>query len=160
MGINDHHDLKGEWRMQVFDVVREQEFNAKRHVEKLLGCIAEGDVTVACWEPGQISPYHCHPSATEIYFCFDGGGVMRTPEQTVDVTAGSCVVHPPGELHEYANGSRRTILFRVRYGDNMAARFFDWRGNADWQQSLDDAEYFRRHPLLTSVPSQAKDIPV
>ena len=41
--------------------------------------IADGDVTVACWEPGQISPYHCHPFATEIYFCFSGGGTMRTP---------------------------------------------------------------------------------
>jgi hypothetical protein len=45
--------------------------------------VADGDVTVACWEPGQISPYHCHPEATEIYFCFSGGGTMRTPEQTV-----------------------------------------------------------------------------
>ena len=38
---------------------------------------APGDYTVACWEPGQISPNHCHPHATEIYFCFTGGGVSR-----------------------------------------------------------------------------------
>ena len=42
--------------MQVFRLVDEQEFNARRHVEKILGRIGEGDVTVACWEPGQISP--------------------------------------------------------------------------------------------------------
>ena len=132
--------------MHVFSVVDEQEFNPKRHVEKILGRVAAGDVTVACWEPGQISPYHCHPQATEIYFCFEGGGVMRTPEQTIDVTPGSFVVHPPGELHEYANGPQRTLLFRVRYGDDMASRFIDWRGNADWQQSTEDADYFRQHP--------------
>ena len=140
--------------MQVFSLVAQQEFDPKRHVEKILGTIGEGDITVACWEPGQISPYHCHPFATEIYFCFDGGGVMRTPEQTVDVTAGSCVVHPPGELHEYANGSRRTILFRVRYGGDMTARFIDWRGHTHWQQSVDDAEYFRCHPWSSSPPPQ------
>ena len=66
--------------MHVFSVTSEAEFNPKKHVEKILGTIEDGDVTVACWEPGQISPNHCHPHATEIYFCFEGGGTMRTPE--------------------------------------------------------------------------------
>jgi quercetin dioxygenase-like cupin family protein len=101
--------------MLAFKLEQEQQWDADRHVEKILGKIGAGDVTVACWEPGQVSPYHCHPEATEIYFCFSGGGVMRTPEQTVDIAPGSFVVHPPGELHEYANGARRTMLFRVRY---------------------------------------------
>ncbi len=65
--------------MHVFSVVNEAEFDPKNHVEKILGTVEAGDVTVACWEPGQISPYHCHPQATEIYFCFEGGGTMRTP---------------------------------------------------------------------------------
>jgi len=108
--------------MHVFDLHKEQEWNPKRHVEKILGEVAEGDVTVACWEPGQISPYHCHPDATEIYFCFTGGGKMRTPERTIDVVPGSFVVHPKGELHEYINGPQRTMLFRVRYGDNIFPR--------------------------------------
>ena len=55
------------------------------------------------------------------------------------------VVHPPGELHEYENGLQRTILFRVRYGDDMGTRFLDWRGNAEWKQTPDDAEYFRHN---------------
>src|SRR5271169_2493199 len=71
--------------MHVFSVVEQAEFNPKKHVEKILGTIEEGDVTVACWEPGQISPYHCHPAATEIYFCFQGGGEMRTPSETITV---------------------------------------------------------------------------
>jgi len=53
--------------MQVFSLHEEQEWNPQQHIEKVLGRIAEGDVTVACWEPGQVSPYHCHPEATEIY---------------------------------------------------------------------------------------------
>ncbi len=134
--------------MDVFSLLEEQEFNPEKHVEKILGKVAEGDVTVACWEPGQISPYHCHPHATEIYFCFQGGGTMRTPDGTaVEVTPGSFVVHPAGELHEYANGPERTLLFRVRYGADMLARHFAWRGNPRWQQSPEDAEYFRQHPV-------------
>jgi hypothetical protein len=79
--------------MQVFKLADEAEFNPAKHVEKILGRIKDGDFTVACWEPGQISPYHCHPHATEIYFCFTGGGVMRTPRETIDVKPGalSCI---------------------------------------------------------------------
>ena len=133
--------------MQVFNLVAQQEFDPKRHVEKILGTIAEGDVTVACWEPGQISPYHCHPYATEIYFCFVGGGQIRTPRTSVQVKPGSFVVHPAGELHEYANGPERTLLFRVRYGTDMVARHMDWRGRPGWTQRPEDREYFSRNPV-------------
>jgi hypothetical protein len=136
--------------MLVFSLEREQEWNPDKHVETILGRVEGGDVTVACWEPGQISPYHCHPEATEIYF----------PEHEVEVTPGSFVVHPPGELHEYVNGDERTLLFRVRYGSDMAARFFDWRGHAGWTQSATDAAYFQNHggeEIVKNNPMQRRD---
>src|SRR6516165_5522983 len=133
--------------MHVFDLKKEQEWNAQHHVEKILGKVAEGDVTVACWEPGQISPYHCHPHATEIYFCYEGGGQMRTPTRTIDVVPGSFVVHPRGELHEYVNGAQRTLLFRVRYGDEMSGRTKEWPSNSDWKARSVDLEYFRHNPV-------------
>lgn len=133
--------------MQVFDLAREAVFDPHQHVEKILGKVENGDVTVACWEPGQISPYHCHPHATEIYFCCEGGGTMRTPDATVAIVPGAFVVHPPGEVHEYQNGSHRTLLFRVRYGADMAARHVEWRGRAGWTQSAADAAYYRQHPV-------------
>ena len=133
--------------MHVFSLKSEQEFDPKRHVEKILGDLGGGDFTVACWEPGQVSPYHCHPEATEIYFCYQGGGVMRTPDRTVDVAPGAFVVHPPGEVHEYENGPARTLLFRVRYGRDMRSRHVDWRGHPEWKQSAEDAAYFEAHPV-------------
>lgn len=132
--------------MDVYSLLEEQRFGPDKHVETNLARVAEGDATVACWEPGQVSPYHCHPRATEIYFCYQGGGTIRTPERSVEVRPGSFVIHPAGELHEYANGPERTLLFRVRYGDGMLSRTLAWRGNAAWVQSAGDAEYFRRHP--------------
>ena len=100
--------------MLAFDLRAEQAFDPQKHVENILGVVEDGDVTVACWEPGQVSPNHCHPHASEIYFCFEGGGVMKTPDRTVDIKPGGFVVHPPGEVHEYTNGPERTLLFRVR----------------------------------------------
>jgi quercetin dioxygenase-like cupin family protein len=142
--------------MLVFSLELEQEWNPDKHIEKILGRVAGGDVTVACWEPGQISPYHCHPEATEIYFCFIGGGKMRTPEREVEVTPGSFVVYPPGELHEYANGDQRTLLFRVRYGTDMAAHFLAWRGHPGWAQSAADADFFRDHSFFFEKQPHAK----
>lgn len=130
--------------MEAFDLRKEQSFDPKRHVEKILGTVAEGDVTVACWEPGQVSPDHCHPDATEIYFCFEGGGMMKTPEGTVDVTPGSFVAHPPGEMHEYHNGDQRTLLFRVRYGSDMAAKLLTWPSNPEWEPTQEDIVYFEK----------------
>ena len=70
------------------------------------------------------------------------------PTETVitEVAPGVFVVHPPGEVHEYANGPQRTLLFRVRYGAGMHARFLEWRGHDGWAQSREDAAYFRDHP--------------
>jgi quercetin dioxygenase-like cupin family protein len=132
--------------MHVFNLEREQAWDPQKHVEKVLGKVEDGDVTVACWEPGQVSPNHCHPEATEIYFCFSGGGTMRTPTQTVRVEPGSFVVHPPGVLHEYENGQERTLLFRVRYGKDMRSHFTDWRGRPGWTQSAEDRAYFESRP--------------
>jgi len=63
---------------------------------------------------------------------------MRTPKETIAIVPGSFVVHPPGELHEYENGPSRTLLFRVRYGADMASRHIDWRGNGEWRQSAEE----------------------
>ncbi len=133
--------------MLVFDLSAEQVFNPERHVEKILGVVGEGDVTVACWDPGQTSPNHLHPNATEIYFCFSGGGVMRTPSGEVAIKPGSFVVHPRGELHEYVNGAERTLLFRVRYGDDMSTRSKNWPANKSFQAKTEDIAYFREHPM-------------
>ena len=132
--------------MLVFDLSAEQVFNSERHVEKILGKVGEGDVTVACWEPGQVSPNHLHPNATEIYFCFSGGGTMRTPTGDVAVKPGSFVVHPRGELHEYVNGAQRSLLFRVRYGEDMSTRSKDWPTNEAFRPKPEDETFFHEHP--------------
>ncbi len=128
--------------MQVFDLGEERAFDVRRHVERVLGRVAEGDVAIACWEPGQTSPNHLHPNATEIYFCVEGGGVMSTPDGTVTIAPGCCIVHPPGELHEYRNGPARTVLFRVRYGKDFAARVKDWPSNPEWRARPEDHAFF------------------
>lgn len=115
--------------MEHFDLREEERFDPAKHVEAILHRFGGGDVTVACWEPGHVSPYHAHPHATEIYYCVYGGGRMRLTDRTVDVVPGAFVLHPPGELHEYINGPERTVLFRIRVGDDMTSQHYDQQGN-------------------------------
>lgn len=131
--------------MEVFDLRKEEKFDPDRHMELILHKFGGGDVTVACWDPGQISPNHCHPDATEIYYCVYGGGRMKTPDRTVDIVPGAFVLHPPGEVHEYENGDERTVLFRIRVGDDMTSRHIEWRGHPEAKQSPEDAAYFAKH---------------
>jgi len=133
--------------MHVFNLQAEKVFDPRKHVEKILGLEGGGDFTVACWEPGQVSPHHCHPHATEIYFCYEGGGKMRIPGQVVDVIPGAFCVHPPGEVHEYINGPARSLLFRVRYGADMETRVLEWPTNPEWRGAPEDAAYFKAHPV-------------
>ncbi len=128
--------------MESFDFEIEQEFNPIVHVEKKLGFYDQGDVSIACWEPGQVSPNHCHPEAVEIYFCYEGGGIMRTENEELEIKKGCFVVHPKGELHEFTTGEDKTILFRVRYGESMVSRTKNWPTNTAWQATAQDLEYF------------------
>lgn len=116
--------------MDVFDLYAEQEFSPEERIEKILGQYSGGDVTVACWEPGQVSSDHAHPEAVEIYMCLQGGGTMRTDSGTKEIGPGSFVVHPRGEFKQFTNGPERTLLFRVRYGDDVRMIARDEEGTA------------------------------
>ena len=128
--------------MLIHNLKDEEEYSTDHHVHKILAEIEGGDATIACWEPGQTSPNHCHPNASEIYFCFEGGGIMRTAEASVVIRPGSFTFHPPGEVHEFLNGDTRTILFRIRYGGDKISRHKSWDSNSKWKQCLADKTFF------------------
>ena len=132
--------------MECFELSAEERWDPKKHVEHILGEVGGGDYTIACWEPGQISPHHVHPECTEIYLCVSGKGKMNIPGRTVDIIPGSFCVHPPGELHEFVNGDGRSVLFRVRYGGPATTRIKEWRGNSNWKATPEDIAYFTRFP--------------
>lgn len=146
--------------MLSFDLNKEASFDTSHHVEKILGTVEGGDVTAACWAPGQISPNHSHPECTEIYLCVYGGGTMRTPGDTVEVVPGSFVVHPPGEVHEYINGPQNSLLFRVRYSGQPAlihySRHWANRGKTPWIQKPADAEYYKNNPVPEAYAAESK----
>jgi len=133
--------------MYAFSLTTEPQFDPKKHVER----VARHQRRRGCHDrllgTGPDEPLSLPPDATEIYFCFEGGGTMRTPSETIALEPGTFVIHPRGELHEYANGPVRTLLFRVRYGREMSGRTKEWPSNPNWTARPEDLEYFRQNAV-------------
>jgi mannose-6-phosphate isomerase-like protein (cupin superfamily) len=119
--------------MFTYRVSEHKKFQPGHHSENILCQQDPGDVSIACHEPNQIGPYHAHPKCAEIYYCIEGGGIMRIAKEKVVLSPGTIIVHPPGELHEFSSGPERTILFRVRYGEEFASRIQEWPSNPEWK---------------------------
>jgi hypothetical protein len=124
--------------MQVFSLHKEQEWNRKHHVEKVLGEVGDGDVTVTAGSQARSAHIIATPTQPRSISALRAAArCARRRKPSTSCRARS--VHPPGELHEYINGPQRTLLFRVRYGEDMSSRHFEWRNNPEWKQSPRDA---------------------
>jgi mannose-6-phosphate isomerase-like protein (cupin superfamily) len=60
--------------------------------------------------PGGDTIEHCHRTSEEIYYFTRGSGRMRLGEEEFDVTAGDCVVIPPGVRHKLWAGDDDLVL--------------------------------------------------
>ena len=60
--------------------------------------------------PGGETQEHHHPRAEEIYHFLSGAGRMRLGDAESVVTAGDCVLIPPGTLHKLWNGGDEPLV--------------------------------------------------
>ena len=65
----------------------------------------------ARFAPGQTARAHSHHDQYEVFLIESGEGVVRINDKEYEVSAGSCVVFDPSEVHEVTNtGSVEMIL--------------------------------------------------
>ena len=112
--------------MQILDLVGAREFSQSHHIQKFLAELCRCSVSVACWEPGQVSPIHSHPEADEIYHVLEGEGVFSDGSGERRLGVGGTVVFPAGEAHQ-VRSMTRMVLYRVQAGVNRSPTMF-----ADW----------------------------
>ena len=60
--------------------------------------------------PGGQTDAHFHRASEEVYYFTSGEGRMRLGEEEAEVSAGDCVVIPPGVEHKLWNASRSEPL--------------------------------------------------
>ena len=112
--------------MDVFDLRAQKEFAPDHHVYKFLAETPYCSISVVGWEPGQISPIHCHPEADEIYHVVQGEGVFNDGRTERRLGRGDTVIFPAGEVHQVQAVSRM-VLYRVQAGaDRRAEAFPAW----------------------------------
>ena len=106
--------------MDTVDLKGAYEFSPQHHVHKSLTATPRSDISIACWEPGQASPIHCHPGADEIYHVVEGEGLFNDGRTERTLVAGDTVVFPVGELHQ-VTALKRMVLYRVQAGADRHA---------------------------------------
>ena len=101
--------------MEIVDLKAAEEFSPHHHVHKSLTATSRSDISIACWEPGQISPIHCHPGADEIYHIVQGEGIFNDGRTERRLGRGDTVIFPAGEVHQ-VQALTRMVLYRVQAG--------------------------------------------
>jgi mannose-6-phosphate isomerase-like protein (cupin superfamily) len=101
--------------MEIIDLKAAKEFAPDHHVHKSLTATPQSDISIACWEPGQQSPIHCHPGADEIYHVIEGSGLFNDGRVERRLDPGDTVIFPAGEVHQ-VTALTRMVLYRVQAG--------------------------------------------
>jgi quercetin dioxygenase-like cupin family protein len=72
-----------------------------------------------CYEPGQITPLHMHPTHDEVVYCVEGRGAVTFEERDdVPMSPGTLVSLPAGLAHriEAAPDSRMVVIYTTSAG--------------------------------------------
>jgi quercetin dioxygenase-like cupin family protein len=84
-----------------------------------------------CYEPGQITPLHMHPTHDEVVFCVEGRGAVTFEErEDVPLQAGTLVSLPAGLAHriEAALDSRMVVIYTTSAGYTSVRPHAESRG--------------------------------
>ncbi len=68
-------------------------------------------VTWVDCEPGAEQQMHTHESEEQVYIIVRGTGLMKTGDETRDVSAGTLIFVPPGTAHAIRNTGAETLTF-------------------------------------------------
>jgi len=61
-------------------------------------------------DPGGETAEHYHPQAEEIYYFTAGAGRLRLGSEEAEISAGDCVVIPPGTVHKLWNTGAEPLM--------------------------------------------------
>ena len=68
-------------------------------------------VTWVDCEPGGEQQMHVHQAEEQVYIVVRGHGLMKTGDETQDVSAGTLIFVPPGAAHAIRNTGDDTLTF-------------------------------------------------
>ena len=100
---------------QVFDLHALKAFAPDKRVRKMLFKSDQLWSEIACYEPGQSTVMHTHPSEEEAIFVLEGTANMSIAGEEVVAHAGSIVKFPSRVPHDVRNlGPERCVIMFVK----------------------------------------------
>jgi quercetin dioxygenase-like cupin family protein len=110
-------EVKGS--VQALNINEFKRYSPQARVNQLL--IGSNDLVTRlnCYEPGQVTPFHVHPSDDEVIFCVEGRGAITFGDRPdVPIEAGSLVSLPAGLPHGIAAAadSRLVVIYTTNAG--------------------------------------------
>jgi quercetin dioxygenase-like cupin family protein len=91
------------------------EFRADKRVRKMLFEGAQLWGELLCYEAGQATPSHRHPTEDELFVILEGHAAVFADGNNLDAPAGSLVIVPANVPHDLRNvGSGRLVVVFVK----------------------------------------------
>ena len=130
--------------MEFVDLKAAREFSPKHHIHKSLTATPRSDISIACWEPGQTSPIHCHPGADEIYHVVEGNGLFSDGQM---ITATVRYQLPPHIDHAACREHFHKIAPGFQRVTGLISKHFiwsesGWAGGVYQWETREDAQVF------------------
>jgi quercetin dioxygenase-like cupin family protein len=108
---------------QVFDLHALKAFASDKRVRKMLFKSDQLWSEIACYEPGQSTVMHAHPSEEEAIFVLEGTANMSIAGEEVVAHAGTLVKFPSSVPHDVRNlGPERCVIMFVKVNPQMLKR--------------------------------------
>lgn len=91
------------------------------------------DLELSRLAPGESGcPFHSHAAEWEMFIVLRGDATVRADTETLRMSAGDIVLHPPGEAHQITNASASDPLEFLLIADNQPVEFWHYPDSAKW----------------------------
>ena len=87
-----------------------QQFSSRGFVRQRVWQSDQLHCNIYYFEPGQQNSLHCHPTADEVVFCWEGEGIIVVGDEHFPFTAGETVLVPKNTPHGYLNTSQNSRM--------------------------------------------------
>ena len=109
--------------IEVFDLNALKAFAPDKRVRKMLFKTDQLWSEIACYEPGQSTVMHSHPTEEEAIFVLEGTANMSIDGREVVVPAGAIVKFPKNVPHDVRNlGSERCVIMFLKINPKLVPR--------------------------------------
>jgi uncharacterized cupin superfamily protein len=90
------------------------------------------DLELSKLAPGKSGcPFHSHAAQWEMFIVLTGRGTVRAGNDTIEVSAGDAVIHPPGEAHQLINTGDEDMTFYL-IADNPPVDYWHYPDSDKW----------------------------